>query len=267
MGTATAAPRHRPGYQEALAGLRAAQKPGQGVPAYTRWVNRPLARFAAARAAADGLTANGVTGVSAALSATGLAVLVAAPPTPLTGLVVAVFLAAGYVMDSADGQVARLTGTGSPAGEWLDHVVDSVRTPAIHLAAMASWLLHGGPDGTAPALLVVLPVLFVLVETGQFMSQILAEQLRRRDRVAGPSAGGPLRSFLNLPTDAGLTCWIFVLWGFPAVFLPAYAALLAALAAISAVSMRRKYVGLRARPAVSSDPIASSDDRSTSHVR
>ncbi|TQN35774.1 CDP-alcohol phosphatidyltransferase family protein [Kocuria rosea] len=143
--TDTAAPRHRPSYEEALAGLRAAQKPGQGVPAYTRWVNRPLARYAAARAAAAGLTPNGVTALSAVLSAAGLVVLVAAPPTPATGVVVALLLAAGYVLDSADGQVARLTGTGSPAGEWLDHVVDSIRTPALHLAVAAAALLHPGP--------------------------------------------------------------------------------------------------------------------------
>lgn len=263
MNTSTAAPRHHLSYQEALAGLRAAQKPGQGVPAYTRWVNRPLARRAAARAAADGLTANAVTGLSAVLSAAGLAVLVTIPPTVVTGLVVAVLLAAGYVMDSADGQVARLTGTGSSAGEWLDHVVDSVRTPAIHLAVLASWLVHGVPAGTAPVLAFGLPMLFVLVETGQFMSQILAEQLRRRGGIGGPSTGGTLRSFLNLPTDAGVTCWVFVLWGVPAVFVPAYAALLLALAAIAAVSMRRKYLGLVPRPAAApADPSAPIPDRS-----
>lgn len=274
MSPATAAPRHRPRYAEALAGLRAAQKPGQGVPAYTRWINRPLARYAAARAAAAGLTPNGVTALSAALSAAGLAVLVAAPPTLVTGVAAAVLLAAGYVLDSADGQVARLTGTGSPAGEWLDHVVDSIRTPAVHLAVAAAVLLHPRPGEFPAAVVLVLAALFVLVEVGQFMSQILAEQLRRKDGLAGPATGGTLRSFLNLPTDAGVTCWLFVLWGTP-VFLPAYGALLAALAAISAVSMRRKYRGLKPRPPAFSDgqdgvvtPLPlSSTDRSTSHVR
>ena len=269
--TGTTAPRRRPSFPEALAGLRAAQKPGQGVPAYTRWVTRPLARYAAAEAAAAGLTPNGVTALSAVLSAAGLVVLVAAPPAPVTGVVVAVLLAAGYVLDSADGQVARLTGTGSPAGEWLDHVVDSIRTPALHLAVAAAALLHPRPEAFPAAALAVLAALFVLVEVGQFMSQILAEQLRRKGGIAGPPAGGTLRSFLNLPTDAGVTCWIFLLWGLPALFLPAYAILLAALAAISAVSMRRKYLGLTARPAAT-DPDADAvgalpTDRSTRHVR
>ena len=39
--TTTSGPGRGPAYQQALVGLRAAQKPGQGVPAYTRWINRP----------------------------------------------------------------------------------------------------------------------------------------------------------------------------------------------------------------------------------
>ncbi|OAX67752.1 hypothetical protein A5N15_01010 [Rothia kristinae] len=51
----------------------------------------------------------------------------------LTAVIAALLFALGYAMDSADGQVARVTGASSPGGEWLDHVVDSVRVPAIHL--------------------------------------------------------------------------------------------------------------------------------------
>jgi hypothetical protein len=135
----------------------------------------------------------------------------------------------------------------------------------------AAALLHPRPEAFPAAALAVLAALFVLVEVGQFMSQILAEQLRRKGGIAGPPAGGTLRSFLNLPTDAGVTCWIFLLWGVPALFLPAYAILLAALAAISAVSMRRKYLGLTARPADTApdaDAVgALPTDRSTRHVR
>ena len=261
MGATTAPSRHRPGYHEALTGLRAAQKPGEGVPAYTRWVNRPLARFAAARAAANGITPNGVTAASATLSAAGLAVLVLAPPAALTGMAVAVLLAAGYVLDSADGQVARLSGTGSPAGEWLDHVVDSVRTPAVHLSVLAAFLLRPEDVGVPSGLGVVLPMLFCLVAVGQFMGQILAEQLRR-GRPGSPGApAGPLRSFLNLPMDAGIVCWIFVLWGWPSLFFSAYGTLLAITVVIAATSMRRKYLGLRLQPCLSTTDRSSSHDR------
>jgi len=35
----------RPGFSDTLRALEQAQKPGIGVPAYTRWVNRRIARY------------------------------------------------------------------------------------------------------------------------------------------------------------------------------------------------------------------------------
>lgn len=235
-------------FTEALDRVRPAQKPGAGVPAYTRWVNCPLARYAAAWLTSQGISANGTTALSAAFSAVGLVWLALGPLTWWTGLAVAVLFAAGYVLDSADGQVARLTGTGSPAGEWLDHVVDAVRTPAIHLCALVSWYRHEPLRGDVLPWMLTLPVLFTLVAVGHFMSQILAEQLLRaggaHSNVA--SDAGPLRSFVNLPMDAGVTCWIFALWGSPAVFTALYSLLLLAHVAIGGVSMRRKHRALSA---------------------
>lgn len=229
-------------FADAYEQLRRAQKPGAGVPAYTRWVNRSLARYAAAFLASKGVSADGTTVLSATFSAVGLVLLALGPISWWTGLTVAVLFAVGYVLDSADGQVARLTGTGSPAGEWLDHVVDAIRTPAIHLCALISWYRHVPLREDVHAWMLVLPVVFTLVAVGHFMSQILAEQLLRahgvRTNVA--SEAGPIRSFVNLPMDAGVTCWIFILWGAPVVFTVAYALLLLAHIGIGAVSMRRK---------------------------
>ena len=229
-------------FTDAYEQLRRAQKPGAGVPAYTRWINRSLARYAAAFLASKGVSADGTTAISAAFSAAGLLLLALGPISWWTGLLVAVLFAIGYVLDSADGQVARLTGTGSPAGEWLDHVVDAVRTPAIHLCALISWYRHEPLREDVSSWLLALPVVFTLVAVGHFMSQILAEQLLRargvRSNVA--SDAGPARSFVNLPMDAGVTCWIFALWGAPLVFTVAYALLLVAHIGIGAISMRRK---------------------------
>lgn len=229
-------------YTDAYEQLRRAQKPGAGVPAYTRWVNRSLARYAAAFLATKGVSADGTTALSATFSAVGLVLLALGPISWWTGLAVAVLFAIGYVLDSADGQVARLTGTGSPAGEWLDHVVDAVRTPAIHLCTLISWYRHDPVRDDISSWLLTLPLVFTLVAVGHFMSQILAEQLLRargvRTNVA--SVAGPVRSFVNLPMDAGVMCWIFVLWGVPGVFAVAYGLLLIAHIGIGAVSMRRK---------------------------
>lgn len=222
--------------REALAELRAVQKPGGGFPAYTRWVNRRLARYPAALFASWGLGPNAVTAASATSSAAAVALVVAAPASAATAVAAAVLLAVGYVLDSADGQVARLTGRGSIAGEWLDHVVDAIRTPAIHLAVLVGLVRQG-----APAWLEVVALLYCVVAVGQFMSQILAEQLSGRQHRAPAGRGGVTQSFLTLPTDSGVLCWSFVLWGAPALFAVVYTALLAANALHAAASMRRKY--------------------------
>lgn len=225
-----------------LANLHAAQKSGAGVPAYTRFVNRRLARGVAAPCAAFGLSPNMVSAISAALSAAGLAVLIIAGPHVLPAVITAVLLAAGYVFDSADGQVARLTGKGSPAGEWVDHVVDAARTPAIHLSVAVTVIVHR-PD---LSWLAVIALLFTVMSTGQFMSQILAEQLTARSGTEHPEPNGLRKSIMLLPTDTGTLCWSFVLWVVPPVFAIAYTILFLVNAVHTAASMRRKYRKLAA---------------------
>lgn len=108
----------------ALAALRAAQKPPHGTPAYSRFVNRPLGRRLAAQAVSLGLTPNAVSGLSALCSFAAIGLVVTVRPTIAVAVLVAALLALGYALDSADGQVARLTRLGSPFGEWLDHMID-----------------------------------------------------------------------------------------------------------------------------------------------
>ncbi|WP_217181698.1 CDP-alcohol phosphatidyltransferase family protein [Streptomyces sp. AC495_CC817] len=227
----------RSDFRSYLADLNRAQKSGAGVPAYTRWVNRRLARGVAASAAALGLSPNAVTMASAALSAAGLAVMIAVGPTWWSALLTGALLAAGYVFDSADGQVSRLTGTSSPAGEWLDHVVDAIRTPAIHLTVAVAVMLH------EPQLvwLAVVALLFTIMSVGQFMSQILAEQLVRNSGGEAAEANGARKSIMLLPTDTGVLCWSFALWCVPPVFAVVYSALFAINLVHTAASMRRKY--------------------------
>lgn len=230
------------GYTEYLTRLQQAQKPGGGVPAYMRWVNRGAARRIAAASAVAGLTPNQVTAISATLTGVGLATLVIAPATWAVGAVVAVLLALGFAFDSADGQLARLTGKSGPAGEWLDHVVDVIRTPLVHLCvAAAVWLQR-------PEWLWIVPlaVVFAVLGTGQFTSQILAEQLVRNRGGESVEPDGKKKSFLLLPTDTGVLCWGFVLWGNPYLFAGLYSALFLAGLVHTSVSMRRKFHKLRA---------------------
>lgn len=229
-------------FRAALQALDAAQKSGSGVPAYTRWVNRRAARGVVAAAAVLRFSPNQVTLISAALSTAALAALLLMDLGPLTGLLAATLLALGYVLDSADGQLARLQGSGGVAGEWLDHVVDAIRTPAIHLTVLVVVLTRVElPDAFAAA-----PILFCLLAVGHFMSQILAEKLMGRRQLSS-SEHGPGRSFLLLPADMGMLCWVFVLWGAPILFLTAYSLLMVANGAVMAVSVRRKFSQLTAQ--------------------
>lgn len=239
-GSATefGAPRSR--FRDAVVRLSAAQKPGSGVPAYTRWVNRRVARWFAAGAFAMGWQPNTVTIASATLSFAGITLLVALPPQPLLGPVVAVLLALGYVLDSADGQVARLYGLSSRAGEWLDHVVDAVRSPAIH-AGVAVATMRTSPD---LEWFIYVALGYCIVTSAQFLSQILAEALVKGSG-GQPNRGGTKRSLVLLPTDPGVLCWSFVLWGFGGPFRVVYLVLAVIAVAHSGFSMRRRYRDLR----------------------
>ncbi|MDQ0092663.1 CDP-alcohol phosphatidyltransferase family protein [Paeniglutamicibacter psychrophenolicus] len=241
----------RAGFGAVLADLENAQKPGAGVPAYTRWVNRRAARVVAAAAVHAGIGPNVVSLLSALVSFAGLALLALVPAGWTVGVAAACLLALGYIMDSADGQVARVTGTGSPAGEWLDHVIDAVRTPALHLVVLIGF--HRWFDA-GPALL-LLPLAFSLLAVGHFMSQILAEQLGRQlasatpgRRTAAPAEAslgkGPAWSVLMLPVDTGTMCWLFVLWGSPALFTACYALLFAVHLVFACISAARKFKSL-----------------------
>lgn len=236
-------------FRQARATLDAAQKPGAGVPAYTRWVNRRGARVVAAGGAALGWTPNHVTAASALLSTIGMCLLLLMEPAPWSGPLVALALAAGYLFDSADGQLARLTGASSSTGEWIDHVVDAFRSPAIHLTTAVALMIHR-PES---AWLAGVALVYALVTSGQFLSQILAEAFVRR---AGrpQTRGGDLRSWVLLPTDPGTLCWTFALWGLAEAFSILYTALAVIAVLHCAASLRRRHRDLRAVDAAAARP-------------
>ena len=224
---------------EARRALASAQKAGAGVPAYLRWVNRPLGGKAAVVAATWGGSPNGVTALSALLGAIGVGIL-AGFPTWWAGPVSAVLLLLGYVLDSADGQLARIQGRGGPAGEWLDHVVDGVRAPLVHIA-VAVHLLRSD----AALWLVLVAGLFSVLVSGWFLSQLLAEKLLPKTPRTGEDAGrGILESFVKQPQDPSTTYVILAFIGLPVVFAVLYTALFAWHVLIFAGSLRRKYAQL-----------------------
>lgn len=234
-------------YGAVVARLGSAQKgAARGAPAYSRFVNRRIGRYLAAAAYKLGLSPNAVTGVSALFTFSGIALLVALPPSWVQGAAVTVLLVLGYAWDSADGQVARLTGLGSPAGEWLDHVVDAVKVVTLPLALAVGLAVH---DVVDPVWLVV-PLVSVVVSSVLFFAMILTDQLRRAHGVqsVAPTEGRfPwLRSVLVLPTDYGVLCWTFLLLGAPHVFLWVYAAITACTLGFLALALIKWFREVRA---------------------
>lgn len=185
-----------------------------------------------------GLTPNTVTAFSALLSLSALAVIAVAPATVGLAILAAVLLLAGYALDSADGQLARLTGTGSVAGEWLDHVVDAARLPLFHLAIAIHFFLAG-----EPLWLVFAALLFLTLSSFWFFAQTLAEKLSPAPP-ARPSTSSdqPIwMSFVKLPYDVGTLYLTVLTLANPPVFATLYLALFATTALVTALSLRRKY--------------------------
>jgi phosphatidylglycerophosphate synthase len=234
----TSPPVRATGLAETLQKLSAAQKGAHGAPAYSRFVNRRLGRVLAALAFHARLTPNAVTGISAVFTATAIAVLALVPPTWATGAAVSGCLVVGYAFDAADGQLARLRGGGSPAGEWLDHMVDAVKTSSLHLAVLISAYRFGIVETGA---LLLVPIGYCIVAAVLFFGTMLNEALRERHGVptrAERTVERPnlLRSLVVLPVDYGLLCWVFLLLGAPALFFGAYSALFLATAVYLALA-------------------------------
>lgn len=228
-------------YRAAMAALTTAQKSGAGVPAYLRWVNRPLGKRLAAVAFVLRMSPAAVTGISGLVSLAGVLLLAVAPPNEGTALGVTALLLGGYALDSADGQLARLTQSGSVAGEWLDHVVDAARLPSVHLGVAVSLARRGTPAADWASLVAVS---FMVLVSAWFFGQILAEKLGR-DGQGRPGASAPTWvSWAKLPYDVGFLYMMMLLLPFVDVFLILYVGLFLLNLSVAAASMRRKYRSL-----------------------
>ncbi|MER6980084.1 CDP-alcohol phosphatidyltransferase family protein [Streptomyces carpinensis] len=218
----------RADFSTAVRQLSKAQKTASGVPAYTRFVNRPVGRLLAAAAHCMGLSPNQVTAASGMASLAGITAIAFHRPSPALGCWVALALLIGFALDSADGQLARLNRSASPSGEWMDHVVDCAKLLGIHAAVLIS--LHRFFDHLPPALLLA-PIAFQFAAVLLFFGGMLAGQLRTRRAAVDLRPSQPpsaVRGVALLPVDFGLLCLIFLFLGNERLFLALYLSLLAA---------------------------------------
>ncbi|MGO1384472.1 MAG: CDP-alcohol phosphatidyltransferase family protein, partial [Arachnia sp.] len=210
---------------------------------YSVLVNRPLGRIFAAGGHRLGFTPNQITLISALFTFTGIFLVALVPPSPPMAVGVALALVVGYGLDAADGQLARLRGGGSMTGEWLDHVIDSVKVATLHSAVLMSMFRFF--DLASVWLLV--PILFGSVYVIHFFGMLLTDLLVRNanlrlsaqpDRAQSASS---VKALLKLPTDYGLLCLSFVLLAQPSVFQWFYLALAVAMTAYTALVLPTWY--------------------------
>lgn len=231
------------GYRWAVNELQQRQKTNKGAPAYSRYINRPLGRRLAAIAYIFRMTPNGVTGVSALCTASGLIIIALVRPNILGSLVAAGLLVLGYALDSADGQLARLRGGGSSAGEWLDHVVDAVKTAALHLVILICWYRFYDVSENW----YLIPLAFQVVASSLFFSMILTDQLRRLNSgnkghyLKGQGKSSSWYSLAVMPTDYGLMCVVFGLLFWQQGFIAIYSLLLLANAGFLCLALLKWY--------------------------
>lgn len=194
-----------------------------------------------------GLGPNTVSMVSAALTMTGVLGIALVPPSWAAAAAVWFCLAVGYAFDSADGQVARLQGGGSLAGEWLDHFLDSIKLACLHLAVAVSAFRFFDLENVAWLLV---PLGFTAVSTVTFFAMILNDQLKaghvlRTGAAPAKRSGNWRRSVILLPTDYGVLCLVFLFLGMPQVFVVLYTALFAASLGYLAAAAPKWFIDMR----------------------
>jgi phosphatidylglycerophosphate synthase len=217
--------------RQVVSELARAQKSNRGAAGYSRWVNRRVGRQLAAVAYLMGLTPNQVSCISAVFTFSAISSLAIWHPGWPLAVFATLGLLIGYAFDSADGQVARLRGGGSPSGEWLDHVLDSAKASAFHIAIAIAWFRFF--HFSHPAMLLI-PLGFAIVAAVFFFAMILSDMLRRIERASlggtsvttssvNPDEAAPiLRSLIVLPNDYGVLCLSMLLIALHDAFVAVY---------------------------------------------
>jgi len=110
---------------------RSSRKRSGGV--YTRYVNRNAAMPLTWLLWKAGLAPNAVSLISFCLTHAALVILIAMGTTSTAAVIGYLLLVLGYVLDSCDGQLARVSGRTSKLGGWLDHSFDMVKLINLNL--------------------------------------------------------------------------------------------------------------------------------------
>jgi hypothetical protein len=231
---------------------RRTRKPNDIV--WNRFVARPLAAVLVVPLARTAITPNQVTFATLPVFLAGAAVLALLPSW---GALIggAAIIELSYVLDCADGQLARLKGTSSPVGAHLDFLMDELKAFAL-VAAIAvrlwlpardpRWLLEGLAGLAAVAGAISLTT-FVrrpdyAAATGAKVSQGTGDYGEGFEKPAAPARRSPLalvetvgRFIVHYPSHI----WLVALVNRIDIFLHAYVVMNAAYAARAFLGIAR----------------------------
>ncbi|MEZ4467842.1 MAG: CDP-alcohol phosphatidyltransferase family protein [bacterium] len=207
---------------------RESQKPADSL--FNRYIARPPAAVVVAKLAPTRVTPNQVTFASIAVMK--LAVLAFALVPTWAGLWLGILLVeASYVLDCADGQLARYTGRSSPVGGLLDFLMDEVKAFLLVGGLSIRWHLWEG-GGTLALFTGILTLAVVgsaialtkFVRTPEYAQATGTAQLKHGE-AAGQKAAGPLGLVMagaRLISQYPTTLPLFALFGRMDLFLYAY---------------------------------------------
>lgn len=149
----------------------------------------PIARLVADRLVETPIRPNALTLAAGGLMFAASALTASAPSTLVIRMIVAAALAIALVLDTADGRLARLQGTSSPFGRWLDSVLDELADVALHAAiAWATFVGTGRPAWLALGILYASGKYLFVVQSAAGETLDCA-QAQTADSTAGVIAG------------------------------------------------------------------------------
>jgi phosphatidylglycerophosphate synthase len=168
----------------------------------SRWYLRPAAGWLARRAAATSVRPVHLTACGLGLGAAAVAVLLLGPEA---AMLAAALVLAAWFFDRADGQLARLQGTASAWGAWLDGNVDELLDLAWHGAVAAVVAMQTA--ATWPWLL------FIAFLAGKYLTMygLMIEQPASSDAVdSDRGRKGWLHRAYHLPANADIRVHLLV---------------------------------------------------------
>jgi phosphatidylglycerophosphate synthase len=147
----------------------------------------PLARRLAKRLCPTSVRPNALTLAAATLMLSAAALVALVPDSVLNRVAYASFLALALVLDTADGRLARLQGTSSALGRWLDQVLDELADMALHGAiAWAAYLRD------RQALWLVVGIIYASGKYLFVIQSLLGDELERSNPIGTAPAASPV---------------------------------------------------------------------------